>query len=75
MNYLLNKEIVALFVDDMLTNSKTDLRSITITRPDKLGVCCVSTVTDTSLADIVKNSGQISSDELMSILSPSIRGG
>lgn len=58
---------VALFVEDMLMNLKTDWLSITITRQVRSGVYSVLIATDTLLVDTVKRQAAYFSLKLTSI--------
>lgn len=55
ITYYSDKETLAQFVSDLLTNSNLDWRSITIMSPDKYADYCVSIATDMSLEDIDKS--------------------
>lgn len=54
VNFLGNKETVALFVSDLIRTSHGNLPSITIMERGSLGVYCALTVTDIESVDILK---------------------
>lgn len=54
LHYSVNKTGVAMYVDALLVNFGTDLRSITITTPEKSEDCSVLIVINSSSVDVVK---------------------
>lgn len=70
-----NKMDVVQFVTALQLRFGKDSQLTTVTRQDRLGVCFVSTVTDTSSEGIVKELAQTYSLRLIDILPPRIQTG